>query len=281
MISMNWTGRLSGALNKVSYLFLGASVGLGIHLISDAWAASPPAKAPVKPAAKTEEAIKTVKKTVETETQKVQKAIQKPVSSSAESITHKQNAPAQQVSQWANDAVGKIESAQTSIEHNQLTEARHQLTEAQVLLDQIQQSAPTGNAINRVELTRKRLEAGQISAESDLAPLDQEIVAFETVTPAPQAKQYLKLARQSLQDKNKADAQKHLVNVESQLIYAEANLPVSRTKQDVLGAQMLLEQGKPKEAHKLLTDSLRHIQIMAVEIEKDTQMKLPQTAPTH
>lgn len=278
MIPMNWTESWQGAMSKVTYLFLGTCVCLGVPLSPDAWAASPPVKALVKPAAKAGETVKTVKKTVETETHKVQQTIQKPATPAA---THAKKVPTQQVSQWANDAVEKIESAQTSIEHNQLPEAKHQLTEAQSLLDHIQQSEPTGKAINQVESTRKQLEAGQISSEKDLAPLDQEIVAFETVTPAPQAKQHLKLAKQSLQEKNKTHATEHLVDVESQLIYAEANLPVSRTKQDVLGAQTLLEQGKPKEAHKLLTDSLKHIQVMAAETEKNTQMKLPQTEPTH
>ncbi len=284
MIPMNGTGCWQGALSKVTYLFLGTCVCLGVPLSPDALAATPPVKAPVKTAAKAGETVNTVKKTVETETHKVQQTIQNPASPSAATATPASPAkkmPTQQVSQWANDAVEKIESAQTSIEHNQLPEAKHQLTEAQSLLDHIQQSEPTGKAINQVELTRKQLETGQISTAADLAPLDQEIVAFEMVTPAPQAKQHLKLAKQSLQEKNKSNATEHLVDVESQLIYAEANLPVSRTKQDVLGAQTLLEQGKPKEAHKLLTDSLKHIQVMAVETEKDTQMKLPQSVPTH
>lgn len=274
MIPMNWTGYWQSALGKVTYLLIGTCVCLGVPSNPDAMAASPtPGKAPVKPAAKAGEMVKTVKKTVETETKKVQEAIQKQTSPAMK----KEQSP--QVTQWANDAVEKIESAQTSIEHNKLPEAKHQLTEAQVLLDHIQQSEPTGKAINRVESTRKQLEAGHISSEKDLAPLDQEIGEFETVTPVPKAKQHLNMAKQSLQEKNKAHATEHLVDVESQLIYAEANLPVSRTKQDVLGAQTLLEQGKAKEAHKLLTDSLKHIQEVVLETNKSTQMKLPKAVP--
>ncbi len=274
MIPMNWTGYWQNALGKVTYLLLGTCLCLGVPSNPDAMAASPtPGKAPVKPAAKAGEMVKTVKKTVETETKKVQEAIQKQTSPAMK------KEPSPQVSQWANEAVTKIEAAQTSIEQNQLPEAKHQLSEAQTLLDHIQQSEPTGKAINRVESTRKQLEAGQISTDKDLVPLEQDIMMFETVTPAPKAKQHLNMAKQSLQEKNKANATEHLVDVESQLIYAEANLPVSRTKQDVLGAQTLLEQGKAKEAHKLLTDSLKHIQEVVLETSKSTQMKQPKTVP--
>jgi NADH dehydrogenase/NADH:ubiquinone oxidoreductase subunit G len=270
---MNWTGYWQSALGKVTYLLLGTCVCLGVPSNPDALAASPPAKVPAKPAAKTGEMVKTVKKTVETETHKAQEAMRKLASPAMK----KEQNP--QVSQWANDAVKKIEAAQSSINNNQLPEAKRQLTEAQTLLDQIQQSEPTGKAINRVETTRKQLEAGQINTDQDLAPLEQEIVEFETVAPVPKAKQHLKMAKQSLQEKNKANAHVHLADVESQLIYAEANLPVSRTKQEVLGAQTLLEQGKAKEAHKLLTDSLQHIQSLATETNKATPLKEPSAVP--
>ncbi len=273
MIPMNWTGYWQSALGKVTYLLLGTCVCLGVPSNPDALAASPPAKVPAKPAAKTGEMVKTVKKTVETETHKAQEAMRKLASPAMK----KEQNP--QVSQWANDAVKKIEAAQSSINNNQLPEAKRQLTEAQTLLDQIQQSEPTGKAINRVETTRKQLEAGQINTDQDLAPLEQEIVEFETVAPVPKAKQHLKMAKQSLQEKNKANAHVHLADVESQLIYAEANLPVSRTKQEVLGAQTLLEQGKAKEAHKLLTDSLQHIQSLATETNKATPLKEPSAVP--
>lgn len=181
-----------------------------------------------------------------------------------------QNATPEQeakVSRMANDAVSKIEAAQTSIEQNRLPEAKTQLSQAQALLDNIQQTEATAQVIDKVQTTRKQLETSQ-TATTDLAPLESEIMKFEKVTPAPEAQAHLDKAQESLKNKKKDEATQHLVQVEENLIYAEADLPVSRTKQDVLGAQALLSQNKPKEAHKLLTDSLKHIQVLAVEVDE-------------
>lgn len=182
------------------------------------------------------------------------------------------------VSRLANDAVNKIEAAQTAIEANKLPEAKTQLTEAQALLDNIQQTGPTTKVIDKVQTTRKQLETSQ-TATVDLVPLESGIAEFETVTPAPKAKEHLNLAKKSLQEQKKTEASQHLADVEEQLIYAEADLPVSRTKQDVLGAQKLLDQNKPREAHKLLTDSLMHIQTLVVEADGTGQVKMPATSP--
>lgn len=181
-----------------------------------------------------------------------------------------QNATPEQeakISSMANDAVKKIEAAQTSIEQNKLTDAKTQLSQAQELLEGIQATKPTAQVIDKVQTTRKQLETSQ-TATTDLAPLESEIVKFEKITPAPEAKAHLDKAQNSLKDKKKDEATQHLVQVEESLIYAEADLPVSRTKQDVLGAQTLLSQNKPQEAHKLLTDSLKHIQVLATEVDE-------------
>lgn len=252
-----------GVLLLSTYLCLGAPQALAAEKM-------PSTKAPVQA---TQKAEKTLKQTVKTQMEKLN-IMHPQASGTAQSAEQ-----AAQISQWANGAVEKIQAAQTSIDHDQLPEAKHQLGEAQSMLDHIQQSEPTGKAIQKAESTRQQVEQGKISSETDLVPLEQEIVTVETVTPVPKAKEHLKKAKDSLQQKNKAQAKQHLVDVESQLIYAEANLPVSRTKQDVLGAQTLLEQGKPKEAQKLLTDSLRHIQVLASETEKSKRMKLPEAVP--
>lgn len=182
------------------------------------------------------------------------------------------------VSRLANDAVTKIEAAQSSIEANKLPEAKTQLSQAQELLDNIQQTGPTAKVIDKVQTTRKQLETSQ-TATMDLVPLESELATFETVTPAPKAKEHLNLAKKSLQENKKGEASQHLSEVEDQLIYAEADLPVARTKQDVLSAQTLLNQNKPKEAHKALTDSLMHIQTLIVEADGETKAKMPTSVP--
>lgn len=236
-------------------------------------AQQPPKQAkPAAPAPKQTNPMEQINQSIDQGIQKIKETFQ-PASDNG--LTPEEE---MKVSQFANGAVDKIEAAQTSIEQNKLTEAKTQLGEAQSMLENIQHTRPTGQAIEKVQTTRKQLETSQTTT-TDLAPLEKEIVEFEKVTPAPKAKEHLNLAKKSLQDKKKAEAGQHLADVESHLIYAEADLPVSRTRQDVLGAQALLDQNKPKEAHKLLTDSLKHIQTLAVEVDADAKMNMPSTTP--
>lgn len=254
--------------------FRGRATALAFSLLLLASGVAISAPKPAQPAKQTSDTMDKINQTVDDSVKKIKETlrIEPNKNDTPENRAH--------LSQMANQAVGKIEAAQTSIEANKLTEAKTQLGEAQTLLENIQKTEPTARVIDTVQTKRKQLQTSQTVAV-DLVPLDGELVEFEKVTPAPKAKDHLKQAKQSLQDKKRTEATEHLATVEEHLIYAEADLPVSRTKQDVLGAQTLLNQNKPKEAQKLLTDSLKHIQILVMELDGKSQNEEMEVSPKY
>jgi hypothetical protein len=172
------------------------------------------------------------------------------------------------VSRLANQVLAKIQDAQASIDTQKLDSAKTQLSEAQELLDNIQQTGPTARVIDTVQTKRKELQRSE-EVSLDLVPLDAELVSFEKIVSVPEAKEHLALAKKSLAERDPKAASKHLQEVENSLIYAEADLPVSRTRQDVLSAESLLGQNKPEAANRVLQDSLKHIMIMTAEADNE------------
>lgn len=173
----------------------------------------------------------------------------------------------------ARNVLQKIASAQHSLEENKADLAQAQLLEAQILLEQIKANEPTEHVIEKVHTARKDLEKSQ-DVSIDLIPLDAELVNFETVAPAPMAKHHLQLAHKNIASKDKNAASQELLEVENNLIYAEAALPVNRTYQDVVGAQYMLSKNQLKAAQKMLQDSQQHIVMMAADAKTDQTVKV-------
>ena len=184
----------------------------------------------------------------------------------------------QRVSRLANQVLEKIQGAQDNIQGNKLDLAKIQLGQAEELLDNIQQTGPTAHVIDTVKSKRKELQTKE-QVNIDLVTLDEELLEIARVVPIPQAKEHLSLAKESLAKKDNKAASGHLAELENSLIYAEADLPVSRTRQDVISAENYLVKNKPEAASKALQDSLKHIQVVAAEAVQDEPVQVMEDKP--
>lgn len=175
-------------------------------------------------------------------------------------------------SDMAKTVILKIAAAQKSLEADKPELAQAQLVEAQVLLEEIKLNEPTANIIEKVHTARTNLEKSE-QVPVTLIPLDAELVSFETITPVPTAKHHLLLAKKSLANQDNKTASQELLQVENNLIYAEAALPVNRTYQDVVGAQYMLTKNKISAAKKMLQDSQQHIVLLETDTKTSETIK--------
>jgi len=173
------------------------------------------------------------------------------------------------ISDVANLLVDKIQQAQAAIDENQLDQAQKLLTQSQDLVQNIEITGPTTRVIEHVHTARTKLQTSQ-TVSVDLIPLDAELTDVEKVVPIQNAREQLSSARENLMSNHREAARKNLLALEDNLVYAEADLPVSRTKADILSAETLISQNKPLEAHQMLQDSLNHISVMAIDFQKQT-----------
>jgi len=173
------------------------------------------------------------------------------------------------ISDVANLLVDKIQQAESAIDQNELGHAQRLLSQAQDLVQNIEMTGPTARVIEHIHTARTTLETST-TVPLDLVPLDAELTDVDKIVSVQKAREQLTLAQQNIQANQREAARKNLLAVEDNLVYAEADLPVSRTKVDILSAETLLNQNRPLEAREMLQDSLNHISVMAVDVQKST-----------
>lgn len=161
-----------------------------------------------------------------------------------------------------------IAQARGSIHEKNFDQATNDLRQALTLIDLVKAARPTARVKDHIWVAKKHLDYESTEKVAlDLIPIDLALTNLEYFIPVEEAKAHLNAAHDSLTNKDKAGAKKHLEAVDQALVYTEVDLPLAATEHHVVAAQELLADNKPKKADVALENAEAGVEFISLRVD--------------
>ena len=160
-----------------------------------------------------------------------------------------------------------IALARGSLHDKTFAHAAHDLHHARILIDLIKYAGPTRRVKDQLWEVKKiwDFESSEKIA-MDLIAIDLALTNLEYFVSVVEAKAYLHAAQESLHNKDRMSAQKHLEALNNALMYTEGALPLTATEHHIAQAQNLLTHNKIRQADAVLEHAEAGIEFISLGV---------------